>query len=181
MIDLVKSDPRLWLKGATLFLTYVLILGVIVRPVSAHAAGKMQLASEPAGPYKLTVWTSPDPARVGELHVATAVVLAEDASPILDAEVVIELILESGEGPALSASATTDDSDNKFLYEAIFEPTSSGLYLVKVSVNGVNGESGDVAFDLELEPAAGFDPLWLVPAFLGLGAVVLLWFARRRS
>jgi hypothetical protein len=181
MIDLVKSDSRLRLKGATLYLAYALILGVMVRPISAHATGKMQLASEPAGPYKLTVWTSPDPARVGELHVATAVVLAEDATPVLDAEVVVELISESGEGPALSAPASTDDSDNKFLYEAIFEPSSSGLYLVKVLVTGSNGEVGEVAFGLELEPAAGFDPLWLVPVFLGLGAIVLLWFARLRS
>lgn len=181
MIDLVKSDSRLRLKGATIFLTYVLILGVIVRPVSGHAAGKMQLASEPAGPYKLTVWTSPDPARVGELHVATAVVMAEDASPVLDAAVVIELIPDSGDGPVLSAPATTDDSDNKFLYEAIFEPVSSGLYLVKVSINGANGEAGDAAFDLELEPATSFDPLWLIPVLLGLGAIFLLWFARRRT
>jgi hypothetical protein len=180
MIDLVKSDSRLRLKGATLFLACVLILGAVVRPVSAHAAGKMQLVSEPAGPYKLTVWTSPDPARVGELHVATAIVLAEDASPVLDAEVVIELIQEAGEGPALSASASTDDSDNKFLYEAVFEPAFSGYYVVKISVNGVNGESGTASFDLELEPAAGFDPLWLIPVMLGLGAILLLLFARLR-
>jgi hypothetical protein len=33
---------------------------------------------------------------------------------------------------------------------------------------------------MKLEPAASFDPLWLIPLFLGLGAILLLLFARLR-
>ena len=67
-------------------LTLVILL-IANNSVFAHVEGKMQLSAADAGPYKVTAWTSPDPAEIGEIHVALSIFRADDASPILDADV----------------------------------------------------------------------------------------------
>ncbi|HCB48063.1 MAG TPA: hypothetical protein DEP47_00715 [Chloroflexi bacterium] len=154
------------------------LIAVLTDPVGAHTAGKMQLSAAPAGPYKMTVWTSPEPATLDELHIALAVVLAEDASPVLDAEVLVQLIPADG-SLVLEEPATTEDSENKFLYEAIFEPATPGLYQVDIQVSGTDGATGNTSFDLEIVDDSGLNLLYLIPVGLGLAAVFLLFFALR--
>lgn len=154
------------------------LIAVLTDPVGAHTAGKMQLSAAPAGPYKMTVWTSPEPATLDELHIALAVVLAEDASPVLDAEVLVQLIPADG-SLVLEEPATTEDSENKFLYEAIFEPATPGLYQVDIQISGIDGATGNASFDLEIVGDSGLNLLYLIPAGLGLAAVFLLFFALR--
>lgn len=178
----VVSSPKTAmtrLSPSMVIVVVLLILASIPDLTSAHTEGKMQLASAPAGPYKVTVWTSPEPARVGELHVAMAVVQAEDAAPVLDAKVLVKLQPVAGAGPALTSSATNDDATNKFLYEAILEPAEVGMYEVMVAVSGAGGESGEVSFELDLGPAEGFDLLYLIPIALGLAALALFLIVRR--
>ena len=158
--------------------TILFLMAVLTGPVGAHTAGKMQLSAAPAGPYKMTVWTSPEPATLDELHVALAVVLAGDASPVLDAVVTVQLIPADG-SPVLAEPATTEDSENKFLYEAIFEPTTPGVYQVDIQVSGADGATGNGSFELEIVGDSGLNLLYLIPVGLGLAAVFLLFFALR--
>ena len=167
--------PWAWLIGiAPLFV--LLAAG----SAAAHTEGKMQLASEAAGPYKLTVWTSPEPASVGELHVAVAVVLAEDASPVLDAGVLVEVAALEDSGQTVSAQATAEDASNKFLREAIFELTAPGPYMATITVSGVDGAAGSASFVFEVVEEAGLNwPLILIGFFLAGVAAVLFWQVRR--
>ncbi|UCG25209.1 MAG: hypothetical protein JSW55_04205 [Chloroflexota bacterium] len=163
------------------FRTLSLVLGLfsllLLSPtVAAHTEGTMQLAAEPAGPYMLTVWTSPDPAEAGELHVAMAVVLAEDASPVLEADVLVRLTPEDG-GPVVSGPATTEDSENKFLHEAILEVPYGGEYLVEIFVEGADGGVGEASFPLMVE---GRPALNLPMIVLTAGAVAIAVFLVRR-
>lgn len=169
--------PRAWLASIIL-----LLILLATSSAAAHTEGKMQLASEAAGPYKLTVWTSPEPVTVGELHVAIAAVLAEDASPVLDAAVQVELAALEGSGQSISAQATAEDATNKFLREAIFELTEAGPYLATIKVEGVDGATGSASFEFEVEEEAGLNwfPI-LLGSVLVLAATVLLWRARRHS
>lgn len=172
-----RCHLRRWPAWALLLAAAALLLAA-AGAAAAHTEGKMQLASAPAGPFKLTVWTSPDPARVGKLHVAAAVVLAEDASPILDAGVRVTLEPLGG-GSVLTAPATAEDAANKFLYEAIFNVTEAGPYQVTVSVADAKGLTGQADFELAVQPAGGFGWLLLLPVGLGGVAVLLLWRALR--
>jgi hypothetical protein len=106
------------------------------------------------------------------------VVLADDASPVLDANVIVQLVPVDG-GPALAEPATTEDSENKFLYEAIFNPPSPGRYQVDIQVTGSDGGTGDASFELEIVDNSGLNLLYLIPAVLGIAAVLLLLFALR--
>jgi hypothetical protein len=169
------ANHRLLLLFAGLGL---ILLAGLVPPVKAHTEGKMQLAATPAGPFKLTVWTSPDPAEVGEIHVAAAVVLAEDASPILGADVLIELTPIEGEGEMLSALATAEDATNKFLYEAVFEVSETGMYRVNLTVAEDEGPTGEASFLIEVTSPSGFNWWLLIPVALGLGVVAFFLFGR---
>jgi len=163
------------------FLLLVLVslaLWVRYSPADAHTAGKIQLSAAPAGPFKMTVWTWPDPATIGELHVTVAVVMAEDAAPVLDGDLLVQLTPIDG-GPTISAPASTENSVNKFLYEAVLEPVDSGVYDVTLFMTGSDGSTGDASFELEIRGDSTFDPLYLIPVALGLAAVVFLVFAVR--
>ncbi len=174
-----QLDERQWALWSLALpvIGFLLLLG-LAQPVAAHTEGKMQLSAAEAGPYKLTVWTSPDPAGVGELHVAVALVLAEDASPVLDAQINVQLTPVDG-GSGQSRPATTEDSENKFLYEAVFEPTEPGLYQIDILVNGADGSMGEAGFELDITGGSSFNSLYLIPIALGLVAVILLIVAFR--
>jgi hypothetical protein len=146
---------------------FLLAIGMVLTGVvEAHAGGKMQIASEDAGAFKLTVWTSPDPARTGEIHVAVAVASAETALPILDANVHVQLISLSDQGDPLTEQATTEDSVNQFLYESIFDIQAEGLYSVTVTVSEADGQEGQVTFELQVEPAP--------PLIFGIVSLIIL-------
>ena len=153
-------------------------LMILVNPADAHTDGKLQLAATPAGPFQISVWTSPDPATTGELHVALSVVSAEDASPAFDAVVMVQLTSMEN-GPSLSAPATTEDSANKFLYEALLTPDTPGVYLVTIEISDNEVGNGEVSFELEIVDESGFDPLYLIPISLAVAAGALLILARR--
>jgi hypothetical protein len=170
------------LQRIILLISGLLLTGLfLVSSVEAHAGGKMQLASVEAGPYMLTVWTSPEPVQVGEVHVAAAIVSAYDALPILDAQVDVRLWLQNGENVVLNGRATREDSTNKFLYESVFEVPVEGSYQTTIQVTGADGQQGDVAFDMEVVPRP--------PLVLGVIALIILavvtggavWFYLRSS
>jgi len=170
--------PRRYILSAT----FLIIAGLLFTGLAeAHTGGKMQLASEDAGPFKLTVWTSPDPAVTGEIHVATAVASAETALPILNSEVYIEMIPQDGQGESLSGQATTDNSSNRFLYETIFNVSSEGLYEVTITIVGPGVDWGEATFDLEVGSPP---PLGLgIAALVGLAVItgVAVWFYLRST
>ena len=166
------------------FLLFMVGLGGLLLaalPAAAHTEGVMQLAAAPAGSYMLTVWTSPDPAVVGELHVAIAVVQAEDASPVLEADILIRLTPQDG-GPAISGPATIENSENKFLHEAILEVNERGTYLVEIFVEGADGGAGQASFPLVVEGGSGLNwTLMLVAVAVVASAVILIARNRRNS
>lgn len=176
------NDGRRFFRQWRLAFALLLALGgLLARPAAAHTGGRLQLGSQPAGPFQLTVWTSPEPARVGPLHVAAAVVTAAAAAPVLDAQVTVTLAPHNGSGESLTAAATTETSDVNFLYEAIMEPATAGEYVVTVDVAGADGSRGQVAFDLAVAEAAGFSWLYLIPLVLGMAALALFAAAWRNS
>ena len=157
------------------------IIGLlIVHVAAAHGGGTLQLSSVPAGPFWLTVWTSPEPVRTGQLHVTVGVESGDGAPEgiVLDAVVEVLLTVRSDGGARLSGFATTAQSSNKFMYEVDFELPESGNYLVVINVSGAEGQ-GSSTFDLEVLPVEPSD--WL-GAVLVLGCVAMLgaWLVVRR-
>jgi hypothetical protein len=160
----------------------LMVLGLVYSgTVEAHAGGKMQVASQDGGPFKFTVWTSPDPAVTGEIHVATAVASVEDALPVLNAEVFIELVPKDGVGQSYEGEAVTDNSANQFLYEVIFELPDEGLYEVTVTAIGSDFQFGSVSFDLEVVTAPPLGPGIAALVVLAIVTGVAVWFYLRST
>jgi hypothetical protein len=163
-------------RPATAFvgaLSGLLIAGV----AAAHGGGTPQLSGVTAGPYWLTVWTSPEPVRAGELHVTLGVGGA-DGAPVLDAEVQVEISPLPNGGVSLTGAATSAQSSNKFLYEVDFSLPESGRYLVTVKVSGPEG-SGAASFELQALPAEASN--WLGILLVGVGVAALAVWLRLRS
>ncbi|MCY3993071.1 MAG: hypothetical protein OXF50_17750 [Caldilineaceae bacterium] len=198
--------PRYTLPVTT-FLLILLTVVLFAAPLSAHGGiGVQHLNNVPAGPFRVYVWSDPEPPEVGEYHVTIA--LTENVEgdstglaggPILDASVTVELAhVDSGE--TLSALATHDDALNKLFYVASFEPARKGLWSVQVRIlppgcdesqNGAGQQPGDSAMPCDTEQVVSFQDEILPKAFpwrallggilsilLILGAIVLYWATR---
>lgn len=140
------------------------------QPAAAHTEGKMQLSAASAGPFRITAWTAPDPAQAGDIHVTALLFSAEDAAPILDADVVV--FLTPGAGPTAERSqiALREGGANNLYYESIFAGVEPGDYEVRLQMNGADGEVGEATFPLEVVSASRTN--WLVVAAIALALVI---------
>ena len=190
--------------SATAFVLTLLTGILLPAPLTAHGGiGVQHLNNVPAGPYRVYVWSDPEPPEVGEYHVAIALTeniegdsTGLDGGPVLDASVTVELMhTESGE--TLSARATHDDALNKLFYVASFEPARQGNWSVQVHIvspgcgaaqNSGDQQDGASALPCELDQVVSFQDEILPKVFpwrallggllsilLMLGAVVLYW------
>jgi len=148
------------MKLSTFALTLALALTLplpLASPALAHGGGVVQLANAEAGPYLVSVWTQPDPPKVGLWHVTVAVMEppapGETSEPVLDAEVTIRLVSMEQNGEVLTAPATRQGASNKLFYEADLELPAEGQWQVEILVEGPAG-AGSAGFEITALPAA---------------------------
>lgn len=154
-------------------LLLLLLLLAVPPVVLAHGGGTPRLINEPAGPYWISVWSTPDPARVGELHLTLGISEPgegrEAGLPVLGADVRVRLEPGSGvEAAPLTTLATNENSTNKLFYEADLELSAAGAWQVHILVDGPDGQ-GTATFPLEVSAAQSTN--WVL---LGGGGVVLV-------
>jgi len=146
------------------------------RLVGAHGIGTPRLLNETAGPYLLSVWTDPDPLRADQTHVVVAVTDPATREPIV-AGVEIAITLTSLADPAVTHTAVAGpDNVNRLLFAAEFNDVlTAGGWHVAVVVAGADGDAPEVTFEIEVEPARGFNWLWIGVG--GLAVILLVWLA----
>lgn len=155
-----------WFAG---LMVGLLVLMGGVRPLLAHGGGEIKIGREPVGPYKLTVWMNPPQAKPGETIHITVGALAEDDSPLLDAEMVVQMTAVTNGEIVVTEPATTERSTNKLFYETDFPAPDEGLY--EISVAMTRGDiSGQVAFQTEVKTGRSVN--WLVIGLIGVGVVL---------
>ncbi len=147
------------------------IATLLVLPAAARADGGRLQLSRSAGPYRVTVFTSPTPPRVGPVDVSVMVQDAATERILAGAEVTIAATDQTSaqmvRGTATSAAAT-----NKLLQAATLELPTTGRWRIDVRVDAAAG-AGDVGFELNVAPPL---PRWvaMLPWFAWpLGVVVL--------
>lgn len=162
--------------AAPLLLLFFLLV-TAVPPARAHGGGTPQLENATAGPYVVSVWTSPDPARVGAYHLTLSVAQPDEAGnagePVLGADVVVRLTPQSAAGEPLTAHASNEAADNKLFYEADVELPAAGAWAVQVTVDGPDGR-GETGFEIEAQAASGVN--WALVGAAGVTVVALLFF-----
>ena len=148
-----------------------LAIGALAGDTGAHG-GRVQLAKVPAGPYLVSVWSLPDPPRVGSLDVSLAVMEPRTERALLDASARLTATPRTGSGVALARELERGGGGNPILYHVLLDVPSPGAWQVVVAVQGPAG-SGQVGFDLAVEPAPSL--LWALGPGVAVGLALLAW------
>lgn len=154
---------------------------------SAHGGGTPQIVDGAAGPYRISVWTQPEPLRAGEVHLTIAVMepqSADENAPdqmILDAAVAVDFQpVDPSAAQPLHAEAELQSTFGSPYYEADVELPSEGEWRITVAATGDAGQ-GAVSFDGTVLPPYSVN--WILLASIGLvfGAIIIFMGMRERA
>ncbi len=139
----------------------------------AHGGGQAQIVGGLLGPYRVNIWTSPEPPRVGTVHFTVAVYQPGERSdsPITHAEVNLILTHEGGEQLRTPVELT---EAYPYYYEADLPLTQPGEWRADVLIKTPEA-SGTFTFNLQVQPASRVSPL-LWSGMILVGMVLLWWF-----
>jgi hypothetical protein len=164
----------------TSWVAWVILFALLIAsPASAHGGGKQQLAGEAAGPYRLYVWTSPDPWRVGEAHTTVAVTRllpGGEETPATGLQVFVTYV--QGEQSRRIAAVEQTGAQAGY-YEADNAVAAAGDWQVLVAVSGAEGE-GRASFAEAVLPANSFN-WWLIGGGVLLALLLLGYLGTRRA
>lgn len=149
-------------------------------PALAHGGGKQQIAGEPSGPYRIYVWTSPDPWRVGEAHTTVAVtrlLASGEETPAAGLQVFVTYEQQGGQSERVSAVEQLGAQQG--FYEADGPVAAAGDWQVAVAVSGTEG-AGAVSFREAVLPANSFN-WWLIGGGVLLALLLLGYFGTRKA
>ncbi len=165
------------LRRVARVLLLLLVLGLSAQPVLANG-GTIQLADQPAGPYAVTVFTSPSPIRVGTVDVSVLVKRGQSEDLVLDAQVMVTAEPIDHQGAGGTFEATHDQATNKLFYAANVSLPTPGRWKLTVQIAGREG-SGAVDFTVDVSPALlGMTPVELTCAAIPVLGLVALIFVR---
>src|SRR5215467_873239 len=111
MISARRICSSLWRRRGSCLLLVLLLLSLVR---SARADGGIVLCRRTGVPFDITVFSAEMPLRPGLADLSVLLEQAEGHSPILDAQVIIELEYEGG--MMIRAEATRSQARNKLLY-----------------------------------------------------------------
>jgi hypothetical protein len=166
-------------------------LAASAQPAAAHGdmdPSTLQLDRAPVGPYALSVWTSPAPARAGSLHVSAAVAYGDmphaamarfmPQADMPACTVRVEVTPLDGKGPGGSALATvgTNTFDGHLMYEADLPVPAEGRYQVAVTVDDAYQQGGTAGFSLDVLSVTAY--VWIIYALAVQAAVVGVWLLK---
>jgi len=158
------------------------MLAITAGVSSAHGGGTPQLSDVEAGPFRLFVWTSPEPWRAGgEAHVTVAVTSLDAAGqtiPVDDASVAIELAPAGTPERAIVLAATPLAGAGVGFYEGDTSLSQAGEWDVSVKVSAAAG-TGDAGFVYQVMPGSQINWLLWLGGALAVLAVVGYFGTRR--
>ncbi len=162
-----RSAGRTATRAALLAL---FVVQAILAPLALANGGTIQVASRPAGPYTVTVFTSPSPIRVGTVDVSVLVQHSGIEKLVQDARVTVTIEPVGRSGTRRTLEATHEQATNKLYYAANIDLPAEGWWWIGVDVAGAEGE-GSVSFQVE---AVGANLLEDPPVLILVMAVPLL-------
>src|SRR5262245_33810571 len=157
------------------FLATVLI--ACLCPAARGDGGAVRLRQK-AGPYQVTVFTSPTPLRAGLVDVSVLIQDGASGAPVSVAGVTVRAVLRDDPLVSVECPATTEAATNKLLQAAKFELPSAGWWEVTVRIEAARAPA-EVRFELEAaQPLPPWRELWL---WLAWPVVVIALFALHQA
>lgn len=160
-------------------------LATVAGTSQAHGGGTPQLSDVPIGPFRLFVWTSPEPWRAGaEAHVTVAITSVDAAGqtiPVEDATVAIELAPVDAPDRAIVLAATPVAGAGAGFYEGDTTVSLAGAWNISIQVAAEAG-TGDAGFVYQVLPGSQINwLLWIGGALAVLAVVGFLGTRRPRK
>lgn len=170
-------------RGFRLFLYLWLVWGVAASwpaITAAHSSGAPRLADVAAGPYRLWVWSLPDPIRVGETHMSVAVGEPEantaqqkPAATALDVQFIISAVDRPDQ--QFTQQASKEERFLQTYYESDFTMPAIGQWRAVVSVTGPAGV-GAAEFTFAVLPPQRVN--WELVIGGGVALLAAVWVLR---
>jgi len=163
-------------------LLFLLATLVLLLPAQLWADGGRIRLHRQAGPFLITLFTTPDPLVAGPADFSVAVERADGRGLVQDAEVTLILTTaQSAEGTRMVATATHAAATSRFLQAVNLQLPASGVWHVAVLVSeGADAGSCEADFDVQPQTTYQSQTLWQV---LLIPMLILLYVVhqRRRS
>ena len=161
-------------------LTVLIVLVAASVRVARADGGMVQLRSD-TGPFAITLFTSPSPARTGPVDFSVLVQNVSSLDSVLDADVSIRLSTDSE--PEILVHPTRAQAQNKLLYAALVTLPRPGPWRATVTVRRRDIQIS-VSGQMEVSPAgSGVTSYWgyiaLAPLAIGVLAI-REWLVRRQ-
>jgi hypothetical protein len=143
---------------------------------SAHADGGRLRLHAPAGPFVVTLFTTPDPLRADDADFSVALERASSGALVSDADITLILTpAAEGERGRIELQATRAAATSAFMQAADVKLPHPGSWKVTVAVRQ-GSESGECSTTLDVLPKSplGGQIFWeimLVPFLIGLFAI----------
>ncbi|MGE3805470.1 MAG: hypothetical protein AB7K24_12415 [Gemmataceae bacterium] len=155
----------------------IAVVVLLLLPVTVRGDGGTVRYARDCGPYRVTVFTSPTPFRVGPVDVSLLVQDAKTHEPLEGVRANLHLLPREG-GVDVEVLATRAAATNKLYLSAKFELTAAGTYDCKADIDGPAGPAR-ATFTLEAgEKLPPWGDLWLWFAWpivpIGLFALLVL-------
>ena len=143
-------------------------------PADLCADGGVVRASQERSGYRITVFTSPTPLRVGSADISVMVQNAATGTALVDVPVQVLARPLGADRPATGGPATADAATNKLLRSALLDITDPGRWHVEVIVAG-HDDPIRLTFEVDVAEAA---PAWLdYGLWIGWPALIIALFA----
>jgi hypothetical protein len=148
------------------------------KQVFAHGEGKqLEVAEQPIGDLSLSVWSTPDILRPGEIHfIAT---ISDNASlPVLDCKVVVRVTSDVDPSFLQESEASIADLSVNGTYEAMFDLNEPGIYQVEVEVTEPKNLTYLSNFNIQVVPVSLLAK-GLIQFQIGLSIVIGAWLLQQ--
>jgi hypothetical protein len=124
--------------------------------IEAHADGGAVQFAKSAGPFVITVFTTPSPLRAGPVDISLMIQSRDSQQPVLDCQAFVQLRKEGAMN--IRSEATHEAAQNKLLYAAPVNIPEPGLWELEVAI-----QRGDDSINVAGEiTVASSNPVLLV-------------------
>jgi hypothetical protein len=127
-----QSTMRHEAGGAWLRRTLLVAVALVAQVVTTHAHGGRVQLHQAAGPFVVTVFTTPTPLQAGPVDVSVLVQDRGDGQPVLDGEVDVWLWREDGR--TVGGRATRAVAQPQLLYSTVVHVPEAGQWALEVTV-----------------------------------------------
>jgi len=153
---------------------YLLLILLLILTGRAFADGGRLQFRQPAGPFTVTLFTTPDPLTKGRADFSVAVERADSTGLVENAQVTFLLTNQNNPAQHITLHASRSQATSRFLQAANFTLPSAGLWSIQILVKD-GKQTGECSGQLRVrkQDLATSERAWQI-AFVPI--MVLLFF-----